>query len=517
LLGILLLISIFSKKIMLSRFKEVLKKNTLFAFLIMLFPAILYFEANIVYIIGSAILIYASILLGSAFLIPFIISLFEPDFSNEDIDIFSFSFIGSVMFLPMIRSWTFYSNVIPVDFLFLFVFATVIAKIVIRYKKLLTIFLLCCSIILILIVIKHKKDEKELTVNIPQDFLELKMQDAPNIFLFMHDAFPRKDLIKRYEKEYGIKRITAYESMEKVLNENGFVIYDIYSLGETTRRTMAMLFMFNDMNANRATYTTGGQRFEDLRNQTSGNNTVNIVLKNNGYATAIIYNSSYLFDPNLITKFYTKVWNFASDDSTFVIRGIMQGELDSSKVSRVSKDRKYVLSIMSDTKEKNKNFIWGQLGPAHSALGGNKDFNQDFFDWLRRYDRSVLNIKYEASIMAEKHPDAIIIFMSDHGPSLLGDHTRSYDAVPEDKIDEMFFRDKYGAFMAIRWPDKQKATKYDKEFYITQDLFAVVLSYLFDSTIPLKHKVQDTSVRIKSHKFDKGKFYPYFYGNENEK
>jgi hypothetical protein len=74
----------------------------------------------------------------------------------------------------------------------------------------------------------------------------------------------------------------------------------------------------------------------------------------------------------------------------------------------------------------------------------------------------------------------------------------------------MYFRDGNGAFMAIHWPDKQKTTKYDKEFYITQDLFAVVLSYLFDSLVPLKHRVQDTSVRIKNHKFDKGNFYPYF-------
>jgi hypothetical protein len=419
----------------------------------------------------------------------------------------------------MIRSWTFYSNVIPVDFLFLFVFATVIAKIVIRYKKILTVFLLCCSIILILIVITHKKDEKELTVNIPQDFLELKMKDTPNIFLFMHDAFPRKDLIEKYEKEYGIKRITAYENMEKVLNENGFVIYDVYSLGDNTRQTMAMVFMFNDLNVNKFAYEgkATSPNFELWKRRTSGDNMVNILLKNNGYTTAIDDNGPYMFDPKLITEFYTKVWNFASDnDPTFVIRGIMQGELDSSKLAaRVSADRKDILTIMSDTKEKNKNFIWGNLGPGHGALGTNKDLKQDFFRWLRRYDASVLNIEEEARRMAETYPDAIIVFMSDHGPTLMGN--RSYSRVSEDKIDEMYFRDLNGAFMAIHWPDKQKAAKYDKEFYITQDLFAVVLSYLFDSPIPLKHKVQDTSVRIKSHKFDKGKFYPYFYGNENEK
>jgi hypothetical protein len=368
-------------------------------------------------------------------------------------------------------------------------------------------------------VITHKKEEKELTVNISQDFLELKMQDAPNIFLFMHDSFPRKDLIERYEKEYGVKRITAYENMEKVLNENGFVIYDVYSLGDNTRQTMAMVFMFNDLNVNRSAYEGGIEfqnNYETWKRWTSGDNMVNILLQNNGYATSIVNNNPYIFDPNFITKFYTKVWNFASDnDPTFVIRGIMQGELDSSKVvSRVSVGSKEIMSIMSNTKEKNKNFIWGHLGPGHGSLGSNKNLEQDFFRWLRRYDASVLNIEEEARRMAETYPDAILIFMSDHGPVLLGEHFRGYRSVPEDKIDEMFFRDEHGAFMAIHWPDKQKATKYDKEFYITQDVFAVELSSLFESPVPLKHRVQDTSVRIKNHKFDKGKFYPYFYNKK---
>jgi arylsulfatase A-like enzyme len=114
------------------------------------------------------------------------------------------------------------------------------------------------------------------------------------------------------------------------------------------------------------------------------------------------------------------------------------------------------------------------------------------------------------------NPDAIVILMSDHGPWVLDDTSRFHYYLNNDAIEPIHFRDSYGAFMAIRWPDKERAAKYDKEFNITQDLFPIVLSYLYDSTEPLKYKIKDTEVRIKDHKFDKGVFYKDFYKKEGK-
>jgi hypothetical protein len=68
--------------------------------------------------------------------------------------------------------------------------------------------------------------------------------------------------------------------------------------------------------------------------------------------------------------------------------------------------------------------------------------------------------------------------------------------------------------MAVRWPNREKAEKYDNDFNITQDLFPIIFAYLFDSEIPLKYKIKNTELRLGPHKFDKGTFYKDFYKGE---
>jgi hypothetical protein len=65
--------------------------------------------------------------------------------------------------------------------------------------------------------------------------------------------------------------------------------------------------------------------------------------------------------------------------------------------------------------------------------------------------------------------------------------------------------------MAVRWPNREKAEKYDSDFNVSPDLFPILFAYLFDSEIPLKLKIKNTELRIGPHKFDKGVFYQNFY------
>jgi arylsulfatase A-like enzyme len=107
------------------------------------------------------------------------------------------------------------------------------------------------------------------------------------------------------------------------------------------------------------------------------------------------------------------------------------------------------------------------------------------------------------SVISQNH-NAIIILMSDHGPYLF---FKNEEECQKREIYTLF-RDVYGAFLAIRWPDKEKASKYDKNFNVIQDLFPIIFAYLYDDHSLLKHKIKDTSVRLKDHRFDKGIAYP---------
>jgi hypothetical protein len=101
--------------------------------------------------------------------------------------------------------------------------------------------------------------------------------------------------------------------------------------------------------------------------------------------------------------------------------------------------------------------------------------------------------------------------MSDHGVYLMDDGMKFVKNYDFNKVDYMKFRDIFGAFMAVRFPNRERAEKYDSEFYISQDLFPIVFAYLFDSEIPLSLKIQNTELRLGHHKFDRGVFYKNFY------
>jgi arylsulfatase A-like enzyme len=124
------------------------------------------------------------------------------------------------------------------------------------------------------------------------------------------------------------------------------------------------------------------------------------------------------------------------------------------------------------------------------------------------YYTAIQQMWIEVATVVKTHPNAIIIFMSDHGGFLIDDGYRippNYDYSTSKSIK---FRDLFGAFMAVRWPNKEKAAKYDSNFVVTQDLFPIVFAYLFDSPVPLEYKQKNTAVRLGPHLFDKGVFYP---------
>jgi hypothetical protein len=187
-----------------------------------------------------------------------------------------------------------------------------------------------------------------------------------------------------------------------------------------------------------------------------------------------------------------------------VLVGIMQGYLNTMMIKNPEETSSMVTARLSkDNAGKDKNFAWGEGGPWHTT--GQFGLSEEIRLWKPRYYRAIENIKEEVKIVVSNDPNAIIIIMSDHGPFLLGEVLYFYKSQPNMEIKPIHFRDVYGAFMAIRWPDKKRASKYDQEFNVTQDLFPIVFAYLYDSPIPLKYKIKNTVIEIRGHKFDKGK------------
>ncbi|MDR1952242.1 MAG: membrane protein insertase YidC [Elusimicrobiota bacterium] len=502
LFAVLILLAAYQyKKIKFYPLKDYLKISML-SVTVMLFPSILYFKSNAVYFVGNDIFFYFLALIFFAACLP-LITYFLNQTSLNKISIFSVSFIISAMFLPLIRESVGYAGETSIDFVLFFLIVLFIIWLFDKYKKIIIIFFLCAALYAAFSGLKINSDSNERqssninpTTNIPKELIDMDMKDTPSIYLFMHDGFPPKELAQYLGLDYS--------QLDEIFSQNDFVVYDVYSIGYYTNVSMTSVFDIKDHRIDEVFIDEqrGRQIF-------AGDNFVNLLLRQKGYMTAVAgEDDPSAFDKNLFVYGLT---SGKGEMQNQVLLGIMQGRLNTMllKYRREGSPAMQVAEFAKKNAGKDKIFAWGSAGPDHSSLS--LDLSNELKVWSVKYYNAISDFRKEIDIMIKENPNAIIIFMSDHGPWMLGNPRNDYANVLDKDINSLYFRDKYGAEMAIRWPDKKRASKYDKEFYITQDLFPIVLAYLYDSKIPLKYKIKNTDVRIKDYKFDKGKLYPHFY------
>jgi hypothetical protein len=345
----------------------------------------------------------------------------------------------------------------------------------------------------------------------------------------MHDAFPHKDYADFFD-------FPNYNDIINIFESNDFKIYDVYSMGYTTLSAMSSLFGIstNFLPKHNGTTTANepavAEKFQlsniyhsgYLRSIVTGNNITNTLLQKNGYTTALL--SPHPYDATFFRG--NKFYDFIFTDSTRkyegktrnqVLKNILRGTLNSD----VAHDSSYITHLISLAKfmqnnpEKNKIFMWGAGCPSHSSMGAFGNAEKEFQRYFPRYNGCLEAMK-EQFEMAKANRNAIIIYMSDHGGYFIDDgykFTKNYDF---NKVDYMKFRDIFGAFMAVHWPNREKAEKYDSDLNVVQDLFPIIFAYLFDSEVPLKYKIENTEVRLGQHKFDKGVFYKDFYSESSK-
>jgi len=473
--------------------------NFALAFTAMAFPAILIYKQNMIYFVGTDLQVYIAFLL--------MISLIFTLLFRFQIAV---AFILFFMFFPMIRElahamdsyWT------PrfVCFFTVLYFVHFFAK----QKKVLITFFICAAVYCA--IFAEPKDSKSVAIpqiELPQDLAELELKDSSSIYLFMHDAFPHKDYAKHLN-------MPNFDEFTEVLEKNGFKIYDVYSLGDQTLQTMYSVFqMKTDVlsmseNGVPTTYAlgVGGAPFEYFRYFLNGNNITNLLLKNKGYKTGVANIANRWFFQKSSTAY--DFWATDKIANNLLLRAIfMRGKLNSMLVGDSIDLNLELAKFAAEKKNKDKIFAWATAGPGHSS-GILNSGEAELRKWLPAYKQAIHEMEIEMDSIVKNNPNAIIVFMSDHGPYIM-DVQRIPKNYNLNKVDYMKFRDIFGAFMAVRFPDKEKAAKYDSDFNVTQDLFPIVFAYLFDSEVPLKYKVKSTEVQLGPHKFDKGVFYKDFY------
>ncbi|MDR1650460.1 MAG: LTA synthase family protein, partial [Synergistaceae bacterium] len=339
-------------------------------------------------------------------------------------------------------------------------------------------------------------------------------EDRENIVIEEGDR--RSTFLLVYDSLADLKTFEALgvdiSPLEKILKKYNFKIYqNTYSLGHFSIQSMSQTFDFavhKDEDGPLNTMRIFSKKLTDL---IAGKGRAFRIFSQNGYKTCDIQHGSMTKGASFTdvsfphpAKKYTKVL----DPLAALIKGIFFGEF-----------RFDAAGFRIYTDDDMRDFLHSQVPlqegpwftaihvnfPSHAQISGKLLPNETEL-FIERYNASLPKIEEDINVILSKDPSAIIIIMGDHGPHLTGDGLMLADYPPEE-ITELMIRDRFGALVAIRWPDGERASKYDANLLINQDVFPVIFAYLTDSPYPLSLMIQDKKVVFKERVFiDNGVF-----------
>jgi hypothetical protein len=290
-----------------------------------------------------------------------------------------------------------------------------------------------------------------------------------DVLLIIFESYADYETLKHY----------GYDNTEqlKFLKDSGFNVYKgIYSLGAPTEQSLSKLF-----NIDREVYRH--------KRYLAGGGAVQALLRKQGYRIHSVYHSSWYLRGLPISQIesdYCFPMPQGVMDSKVLVKAVLMGEFTDT----VSfEDVKYESFLEEKNKAIGKNSANPVMLYSHSCYPGHGPSGQGLTEEDQSKERSgylgrIINANEEMRLNVEeiikKNPDAIVIFAGDHGPFMtktgygLSRGRGNYTAADLDRYD---IQDRFGMFLAIRWPEKA-AEQYDIK--ILQDVFPAVLSYLYD-------------------------------------
>jgi len=282
-------------------------------------------------------------------------------------------------------------------------------------------------------------------------------ESTPNIYLLIYESYANDETMRAY----GIDNSGQMD----FLLASGFTIYDgTYSLGAESLETMSRVLAMSQVLKHHP------------RLITSGTSPVTSILANKGYETYGFFASDYFFRGFL--PGYSFSFPSLQDDlpsSPSLLEPVLRGEFRFDD-SFVATDYETYLT--------QKRGVLGQSDAAprfmysHNSYPGHSQNSGQCLEGDRKNYFSGVDIANEE--MREdlgSIPDlegAIIIIAGDHGPYLTK-NCRGLGLYPIDEIERLDIQDRYGTFLAVRWPGTDRRN-FDIE--VLQDIFPAVLSYL---------------------------------------
>lgn len=291
-----------------------------------------------------------------------------------------------------------------------------------------------------------------------------------DVLLIVYEAYTANETLKHY----------GYDNSEQsaFLETNGFHIYNgAYSLGVPTEQSLTKVFNVDRDIPEHKKYLAGG-------------GAVHALMKQQGYKTAGVFDNNWNFRGLALEQIkYDTAFPQPTGimDAGVLINAILTGEF-SDAVSfegvEFNSYLKYKRKLIAGEPATHVFMYSHGQYPGHGPSGKGMSLDQRD-EAVKKYIEGIkkanAEMRQDVDVIIKNNPAAIVIIAGDHGPFLTKTGyglSKGRGNFKAEDIDRFDVQDRFGTFLAVRWPEKQYAAKYDIRIF--QDIFPAVFSYLYD-------------------------------------
>ncbi|PKL17348.1 MAG: hypothetical protein CVV49_11485 [Spirochaetae bacterium HGW-Spirochaetae-5] len=298
----------------------------------------------------------------------------------------------------------------------------------------------------------------------------MKIKKSNDVLIIIYESYPGYETLKHY----------GFDNIEQMnfLENNGFHIYHgSYSLGVPTEQSLSKVFNIDRDIAEHKKYLAGG-------------GAVHSILSQQGYKTYGVFDNSWNLRGLPIDQIkydYTFPRPSGAMDTKVLVNAILTGEF-SDAVSFEGVD------YSSYVNQKQKVIagegaapvlMYSQSSyPGHGPSGMGMSLEEregKISGHIEGIKKANIEMKQDVEVIIKNNPEAIVVIAGDHGPFLTKTGyglSKGRGGFSADDIDRYDIQSRFGALLAIKWPEKHYAEKHDIK--VLQDIFPAIFSYLYD-------------------------------------
>lgn len=295
----------------------------------------------------------------------------------------------------------------------------------------------------------------------------------PNVYLLVYDAYVPNETMLAHGIDNSVQ--------EDFLQEQGFKLYPhTYSIASVTLATMSRV-----LNASTEYYG-------NVRRGVSGDGVVQRIFKRLGYKTYGLFFADFMFR-GVGSSYDVSIPNISVPPYLQLLKAILLGEfrfnIEDAGFGQLNRDQ--FVSAKQEVFNTTANgpiFVYMHTNrPSHTQISG-ACLPDEIDQFKARLKEANDEMRKDINLIVAHDPGAIVIVAGDHGPHLTKDCSDTTGKYDMSEITRLDIQDRYGSFLAIRWPTGD-FVKYD-DIEVLQDVFPAVFAYLYKDPTLLDAKIE---------------------------